>query len=364
MPMADTQKKKGRGGGFFTVSNLLKVPASLGTLRSFMDAVNWKNAETDVQHDLERKIVIVGLANTGKSTLFNKIQGKYRSAVSPVAGTTRSLVSGLFGPFTLIDTPGHLPDLQETSAKDAAVIVMLIDGSQKLRDDDRKLLARLQALKRPLLIVMNKADLVRSDPDVAAGSLAAQLGVHDVIPVSAITGYNVAADLIPAIIDASPEAALAVGRALPEFRRAAAEKLIRNASLVSLAAGLEPIPLVDIPVILGNQIRMILRLGAIYGEPLSAQHVRELIGAIAGGLAFRYLAEEAAKAVPIGGDLVSGAIAGAGTWAIGYVALEYYEGGKKLTPNQMRETFNRIYTRARNQQRAGESLGEVPPPQL
>jgi uncharacterized protein (DUF697 family) len=190
------------------------------------------------------------------------------------------------------------------------------------------------------------------------------LGVHDVIPVSAITGYNIAADLIPAIIDASPEAALAVGRALPEFRRAAAEKLIRNASLVSLAAGLEPVPLVDIPVILGNQIRMILRLGAIYGEPLSAQHVRELIGAIAGGLAFRYLAEEAAKAVPIGGDLVSGAIAGAGTWAIGYVALEYYEGGKKLTPNQMREAFTRIYTRVRNQQRAGESLSEVPPPQV
>ncbi len=362
--MATTKRsgKSGRGN-LFSVNNLLKIPSSLGTLRGFMDAVNWKAAEDDVQRDLQRKVVITGLANAGKSTLFNKLRGKYQSVVSSTPGTTQSLIHGLFGPFTLVDTPGHLPDMQETGAKDAAVIVMLLDGTKPLRPDDRKLFERLQSLKRPLLVVMNKADLVRGNPETAAASFAAQLGVDDVIPISAITGANITSDLIPTIIDASPEAALAIGKSLPEYRRTAAEKVIRNAALVCLAAGLEPIPLVDIPVILGAQIRMVLRLGAMYGEPLSSQHVRELLGAMAGSLAFRYLAEEAAKAVPFGGDLVSGAIAGAGTWAIGAVTLEYYESDKKLTGPQMRAIFNRVYTRLRTQQRDAHTRADLQFPQ-
>ncbi|MGZ3714636.1 MAG: hypothetical protein ACXVA4_04400, partial [Ktedonobacterales bacterium] len=70
---------------------------------------------------------------------------------------------------------------------------------------------------------------------------------------------------------------------------------------------------------------------------------------IAGGLVFRYLAEAAAKAVPFGGDLVSGAIAAAGTWSLGQVAIEYFEGGKKLTGAQLNEMFRRFYRRYREE---------------
>jgi small GTP-binding protein len=358
--MSDGTKKRG-GSSLFTLSNLLKIPATLGSLRSFMDAVNWNAAEADVKADLQRTIIITGLPNTGKSTLFNKLQGKYRSVVSAVPGTTRSLVTGLFGPFTLVDTPGHLPDMQEAGARDASVILLLLDATTSLRPDEMELYKRLVALKHPIVVAMNKADLVRGNPETRAAEFATALGVPDVIPISAITGANIATDLIPALIDASPEAALAIGRELPEFRRQAALRVIRNASLVSLAAGLEPIPLVDIPIILGNQIRMVLRLGALYGEPLSAQHMRELIGTMATGLALRYLAEEAAKLVPVGGDFVSGAIAGAGTWAIGMVMLEYFEGGKQLTPAQMRAAFARLYAQVRAMQKAGTAPPELRP---
>ena len=75
-----------------------------------------------------------------------------------------------------------------------------------------------------------------------------------------------------------------------------------------------------------------LRVAAVYGEPMNAQHMRELVTIIAGGLFMRYLAEAAAKVVPFGGDLVAGAIAAAATWSIGQVAIEYFESGKKLTP--------------------------------
>src|SRR5262249_36247902 len=115
--------------------------------------------------------------------------------------------------------------------------------------------------------------------------------------------------------EASPEAALAVGRELPAYRRMAAQRIIRNSTIVALAAGLEPIPFIDIPILLGTQIRLVLRLAALYGEPLDNEdtkgRARELIATLATGAGLRYLAEQAAKWVPFGGDFLAGAIAGA-----------------------------------------------------
>src|SRR5260370_8796647 len=173
------------------------------------------------------------------------------------------------------------------------------------------------------------------------------LGALGVIPISARTGENIVEELIPAMIEASPEAALIIGHELPAFRREAAQRIIRNATLVSLAAGLQPIPLIDIPILLGTQIRLVLRLAALYGEPLDSanamKHARELIATMVGSLGLRFLAEQAAKAVPFGGDFVAGAIAGAATWSIGQVALEYYEGGKQIKPNRIRHLYTNSY---------------------
>ena len=173
--------------------------------------------------------------------------------------------------------------------------------------------------------------------------------ISDVIPISGKTGENIGQELIPAIIETSPEAALALGRMLPQYRREAADRIVRHATLFNLVAGMEPIPLIDIPVLLSTQIRMVFRVAALYNEPLGSRPTRELIVTIGGGLFFRYLAEEAAKAMPFGGDLVSGAIAGAGTWALGHVAIEYFEGGKQLTAAQLRELFARFYRRYREE---------------
>ena len=75
------------------------------------------------------------------------------------------------------------------------------------------------------------------------------------------------------------------------------------------------------------------------------QHARELIATILSGLGMRYLAQQAAKLVPFGGDLVAGAIAGAATWSIGQVALEYYDGNKQLNPKRLQELYQGFYQR-------------------
>jgi len=341
-------------------SALLGLPSNIGTIRNFMKALNWKEAQGEVLEGLKNTVVIVGLPNTGKSTLFNYLKGQQLSPVSSQAGTTRSLVRTDFGPFTLIDTPGHLPELMESGMELASLIVFLIDATKGLQAKDRELYETVKKMNKPTILAVNKVDALPGGEsgDRLANEVAVSLGVAGVIPVSGRTGQNVAEELIPAMIDASPEAALVIGRELPAYRRRAAQRIIRNATLLSLAAGLEPFPLVDIPIILGNQIRLVLRIAALYGEKVDSadttQHVRELVTVMAGGLVLRYLAEQAAKVVPFGGDFIAGAIAGAGTWAMGQVVLEYYEGGKKISPQRMRLMYSDFYHRFRREKTAQE----------
>ena len=347
------------------VSTLKNLPANIGMVQGFMKAANWKQAQDEVLQGLNNTVVIVGQPNTGKSTLFNKIKGQTLSQVSPQEGTTRTLVRTDFGPFTLVDTPGidapgALSDIAKAGLDQASVIVFLIDGSKGIQAKDRELYAMIAAQKKPTVVAVNKVDTLKGGEgaDQIATEIAVSLGAVGVIPISATKGTNIAEELVPALIEASPEAALVIGRELPAFRREAAQRIIRNATMVSLAAGLEPIPLIDIPILLGTQIRLVLRLAALYGEPMNSadtvRHARELIVTMASGLGLRLLAEQAAKAVPFGGDLVAGLIAGGATWSIGEVALEYYEGGKKLSAGTVRQRTNDLYHRFRRDNTAEE----------
>ena len=348
-----------RGGGRIGVGSLAKLPGNISLVRDFMTAINWKTAQGEIQWALTSKIAIVGLPNTGKSTLFNTLKGQRISPVSPESGTTKMLVRGAFGPFALIDTPGHLPDIMHKGIKEASVIVLMIDGTRGLGKDDEALYKEVKRADKPIIVAVNKIDLMHGDPENMCDDLAVRLEVEEVLPISAIRGTNITEDLIPAIIDASPEAAVMIGRELPAFRREAVAKIIRNSTMLSLAAGLEPVPLIDIPILLGTQIRLVLRIAAIYGEPFTVSRAREVVAVITGGLALRYLAEEAAKLMPFGGDLVSGAIAAAGTWALGQVAAEYFEAGRVFSGSQLRKMFKRFYRLYRMEERRQAQLSDM-----
>ena len=111
------------------------------------------------------------------------------------------------------------------------------------------------------------------------------------------------------------------------------------------------------------QARLVLRMAALYGESMddsdARKHARELIAAMVGGLGMRYVAEQAAKLVPFGGDFVAGAIAAASTWSIGEAALEYYEGGKQIKPARMRQIYMDFYHRFRRENKVEELRREI-----
>lgn len=117
-----------------------------------------------------RLVVIAGRPNVGKSSLFNALVGSGRAIVTPVAGTTRDVLTETVDidgvPITLVDTAGVRDALDEIEAEGvrraheafqvAALTLVVLDGSQSLTDEDR---AILDVVREPRIIVANKSDL-------------------------------------------------------------------------------------------------------------------------------------------------------------------------------------------------------------
>ena len=323
----------------------VKLPILMDDLRAILKSLDWEQMRADVRREAGTKLAIVGPVNSGKSTLFNLLEGKDVSEVGPIPGTTKVPMQRTLGPFVLVDTPGFgevggvdRAEIAAKSASEADAILLMLDAGAGLRQGDADLLHYLQAMRRPVVVALNKIDLLGKQADNAAADASTRLGLP-VVGISAKKGTNVAEKLVPALVDALPDLAVALGRELPPLRRSAAQRVVRQSAVLNTAVGAEPVPFLDIPVLLTMQARMILRIAAIYGEPFTSHHAKEMISTIAGGLAFRYLAQQGAKLVPVGGWAVAGGIAALGTWAIGNVAIEYFESGKRLTRKQMREMY-------------------------
>lgn len=134
-----------------------------------------------------RMVVIAGRPNVGKSSLFNALVGTSRAIVTPLAGTTRDVLTEAVDicgvPITLVDTAGLRESTDvieeegvrraEEARQVAALTLLVLDASQPLGVDDRRLLADMAGLR---VIVANKADL------------PAQWTLGEALPVSATTG--------------------------------------------------------------------------------------------------------------------------------------------------------------------------------
>jgi GTPase len=118
-------------------------------------------------------VVLVGRPNVGKSTLFNRISGTRRAIVTPVAGTTRDVISqpaewqGVH--FTLVDTGGMFGASEDPlhelvvehgrKALDTAdLVVFVVDGREGLVPGDQEIASALRARGVPVVIAVNKTD--------------------------------------------------------------------------------------------------------------------------------------------------------------------------------------------------------------
>ena len=121
---------------------------------------------------------------------------------------------------------------------------------------------------------------------------------------------------------------LAIAQAFAFARRPLAVESIKATSIQNAGIGaVALIPGADMPVMTLNQIKMLLQIAAAFGQPLDAGRIKELAAVVGGGFAARAVARQVVGLVPVGGWAVKGGIGYSGTLAMGYAALNYFEGG-------------------------------------
>src|SRR6202140_301153 len=123
----------------------------------------------------------------------------------------------------------------------------------------------------------------------------------------------------------------------PESCRAAAVKLVERFSLWSGAAGLIPVPFVDLAAVGGVQIQMLRRISQIYGVPFTENRGKSIIAGLAGSMIPASSAMGTAsliKGLPLVGTLVSAiampALSAGATYAIGMAFIQHFSSGGTL----------------------------------
>jgi GTP-binding protein len=159
------------------------------------------------------RVAIVGRPNVGKSTLFNRLVGEDRSVVHDMAGTTRdsidTVVDTEHGPIVFVDTAGmrrrgRIDDSAEyyslvralRSIDDADIALLVIDATEGVTSQDQRLAERIDAAGCPLVVMLNKWELIDDADDRAAISAEVQrklyfTGDSPVLKISALTGKGV-----------------------------------------------------------------------------------------------------------------------------------------------------------------------------
>lgn len=109
--------------------------------------------------------------------------------------------------------------------------------------------------------------------------------------------------------------------------------VLKSFGAVAGVIGMQPIPLADFPVLLALQMFMVSLIIYVSGREFSLKLAGEFLASLGigfgAGLVFRETARAAVKVLPIWGNVISGGVAGAGTYAIGRAAIAYYIEGKR-----------------------------------
>ena len=158
------------------------------------------------------RVALVGRPNVGKSTLFNRLVGEERSVVHDMPGTTRDAIDTLVetedGPIVFIDTAGmrkrsRIDDSAEyfslvralRAIDEADIAMLVIDATVGVTSQDQRLAERIDAAGCPILVVLNKWELLESEErrkvEADMARMLYFLADAPVLKISALTGKGV-----------------------------------------------------------------------------------------------------------------------------------------------------------------------------
>jgi tRNA modification GTPase len=147
-----------------------EIARRIGEIISPLATLEASFARGRVVHD-GLTLAIVGRPNAGKSSLFNRLVERDRAIVTATPGTTRDLITERIAingiPIEIVDTAGLREAREEIeqlgiarsreAIADASLVLVVLDATQPLNDEERALLASVEG--RPALVAINKCDL-------------------------------------------------------------------------------------------------------------------------------------------------------------------------------------------------------------
>jgi GTPase len=152
-------------------------------------------------------VALIGPPNVGKSTLLNQILREKISITAPRPQTTRNKVLGILNDaevqIVFVDTPGifraqdefnrMLVDAALATLSEVDVVCFLVDALKACREEAGIVLSSLKDLKTPIILAINKTDLVRNKQDLLPliNEYNMAMPFHAIMPISAITGDGV-----------------------------------------------------------------------------------------------------------------------------------------------------------------------------
>jgi GTP-binding protein len=161
------------------------------------------------------RVAIVGRTNVGKSTLVNRLAGRRQAIAHETPGVTRDRleVPVRWGNrfFSVIDTGGYIPRARGMEAsvvrqaakamEEADLILLLVDATTGIQDEDETLARALRRTATPVLVVANKVDAEAQEPATAEFHA---LGLGEPVPVSALHGRG-SGDLLDRVLEIVPD---------------------------------------------------------------------------------------------------------------------------------------------------------------
>jgi GTP-binding protein len=218
-------------------------------------------------------VAIVGRPNVGKSALVNRILGRREAVVEDTPGVTRDRViykaEWLDRRFSLVDTGGWEPDARGIDRSVAAqaeiaidladVVMFVVDAMVGVTSTDEHVVKLLRRSGKPVMVVANKIDDARQEPEAAA---LWNLGLGVPYPVSAIHGRGVA-DMLDELMKILPEVSAVGKQEIGGPRRVAilGRPNVGKSSLLNKAAGEERVVVNELAGTTRDPVDEVVELG-------------------------------------------------------------------------------------------------------
>ncbi|MXW12679.1 MAG: DUF697 domain-containing protein [Synechococcus sp. SB0662_bin_45] len=407
LPMAFDSKREAAG------EHLDSIGRQLELVRDQVMRQALERERSQVAAELERGdlvVVVFGTGSSGKTSLIRALLGDMVGSVEPAMGSTQAShsyrlpMAGLGRGVRLVDTPGILEsgtlgqrreDMARRKAVQADLLLFVVDGD--LRDSELRMVQLLLSLRKRLLLVLNKCDLLGQRQEqrllqVLRQRCAPQLPPEDVVSASSapprlrggapppvpevsallrrlaqvlrLEGDELMADNI---LLQSRHLSVDTEAVLTSQRERASRTIIeRYAWIGGGIIALTPLPGLDLVGAAAVNAQMVLELGRIHGVKLGRDQGRELalavgrtmtgLGLVKGGAMLLTTALSAAWPALVVAKAVQGVSAAWLTRVAGASLMEYFSRNQDWGDGGMAAAIRKHYDLNRRQARFNDFL--------